>query len=62
MVQRPQHIGAFQFVVVAALRALQLRRGCLARVEGGHTTAVTAQLEVSQGWVVGHRNVTEVAS
>jgi DNA-directed RNA polymerase subunit K/omega len=49
VIQRPTHIGAFQFVVVASLRAAQLTRGCLPRVDGLHKVTVTAQLEVSEG-------------
>jgi DNA-directed RNA polymerase subunit K/omega len=49
VIQRPTHIGAFQFVVVAALRAAQLTRGCLPKVDGLHKVTVTAQLEVSEG-------------
>jgi DNA-directed RNA polymerase subunit K/omega len=49
VIQRPTHIGAFQFVVVASLRAAQLTRGCLPKVDGVHKVIVTAQLEVSEG-------------
>jgi len=49
--QRPSGIGAFQFVVLSSLRASQLLRGCLPRVDGGHKSTVIAQLEVSQGMV-----------
>jgi DNA-directed RNA polymerase subunit K/omega len=49
VIHRPTHIGAFQFVVVAALRAVQLTRGCLPKVDGLHKITVTAQLEVSEG-------------
>lgn len=49
MIHRPTHIGAFQFVVVASLRAAQLTRGCIPRVDGLHKVTVTAQLEVSEG-------------
>jgi DNA-directed RNA polymerase subunit K/omega len=49
VIQRPTHIGAFQFVVVASLRAAQLTRGCLPKVDGLHKVTVTAQLEVSEG-------------
>jgi DNA-directed RNA polymerase subunit K/omega len=52
MIQRPAHIGAFQFVVVASLRAAQLTRGCAPKVDGLHKTAVIAQLEVSEGRIV----------
>jgi hypothetical protein len=51
VIQRPAHIGAFQFVVVATLRAAQLMRGCVPRVDGLHKVTVTAQLEVSEGRV-----------
>ena len=52
MIQRPTHIGAFQFVVVASLRAAQLTRGCVPKVDGLHKVTVTAQLEVSEGRIV----------
>jgi len=45
-------MSAFEFAVLASLRAAQLMRGCTPRVEGGHTTGVTAQLEVAAGKVV----------
>jgi hypothetical protein len=48
MVRRPVDIGAFQFVVVASLRAAQLTRGCLPKVDGLHKIAVVAQREVSE--------------
>jgi DNA-directed RNA polymerase subunit K/omega len=41
----------FQFVVLSALRAAQLMRGCEPRVDGAHKAIVTAQLEVSEGRV-----------
>jgi DNA-directed RNA polymerase subunit K/omega len=44
-------MGSFEFVAIAALRAVQLSRGCRARVEGDHTTAVLAQREVAEGKV-----------
>jgi hypothetical protein len=49
---RPASIGAFQFVILASLRATQLMRGCLPRIEGVHKNTVIAQLEVSQGMVL----------
>jgi hypothetical protein len=52
MIQRPAGFGTFQFAVMAALRAAQLMRGCLPKVEGLHTVAVTAQLEVAQGKIL----------
>jgi DNA-directed RNA polymerase subunit K/omega len=45
-------MGRFEFVVLATLRANQLNRGCLSRVDGIHLRAVTAQLEVAGGHVV----------
>jgi DNA-directed RNA polymerase subunit K/omega len=51
MVSRPAQWNAYEFVVVAALRAQQLRAGCLARVEGVHTAATMAQMEVAAGRV-----------
>lgn len=52
MIYRPSRIGGFEFAVVAALRAEQLRRGSVPKVEGGHKFVVTAQLEVAAGKVV----------
>jgi DNA-directed RNA polymerase subunit K/omega len=51
LMQRPSGIGAFQFVILASLRATQLMRGCIPRIEGAHKNTVIAQLEVSQGKV-----------
>jgi DNA-directed RNA polymerase subunit K/omega len=49
---RPARVGKFEFVVLASLRAAQLTRGCLPRVDGLHKHTVMAQLEVSQGKVM----------
>lgn len=49
MIHRPTNMGAFQFVVLAALRAAQLTRGCVPRVDGHHKAAITAQIEVAEG-------------
>ena len=52
MIHRPEGMGAFQFVVLASLRAVQLTRGCRPRVDGGdHKRNVIAQLEVAEGKV-----------
>lgn len=48
MVRRPVGISAFEFSVLAGLRAAQLTRGCLPRVEGSHKVTVTAQMEVAE--------------
>jgi len=50
---RPAGMNRFEFVVISGLRAAQLTRGCTARIESGHKTIVTAQLEVAGGLVVG---------
>ncbi|MGE3510910.1 MAG: DNA-directed RNA polymerase subunit omega [Vicinamibacterales bacterium] len=52
MIIRPHGMGAFEFVVVAALRAAQLTRGCRPRIDGDHSTAVLAQREVAEGRVM----------
>jgi hypothetical protein len=52
MVLRPDGMGRFEFVVLARLRAHQLNRGCVSRIDGVHLRAVTAQLEVAGGHVV----------
>ena len=51
MVQRPVALSAFEFAVLAGLRAGQLARGCTPRVEAGNKIAVTALLEVAAGKV-----------
>ncbi len=56
MINRPDGVGAFKFAVLASLRAAQLCRGCLARIEGDHCVAVTAQMEIAAG-VVGSDDV-----
>jgi DNA-directed RNA polymerase subunit K/omega len=54
-------MGAFEFVVVAALRSVQLRSGCRPRVDGIHTTAVFAQREIAEGKVMATTNATAEA-
>ncbi len=52
MINRPSHIGAFEFVILAALRTAQLTRGCVPKVDDGpHRRTVIAQLEVSAGLI-----------
>ena len=50
--QQPSGFGAFQFVVLASLRAVQLTNGCRPRIAGVHKNTVIAQMEVSEGKVV----------
>lgn len=52
MISRPPGVGAFQFVVLATLRAAQLIRGCTPRVEGIHKATVMAMFEVAEGKVL----------
>jgi DNA-directed RNA polymerase subunit K/omega len=51
MVTRPIHMNPYEFVLVSALRALQLKSGSVPRVDGGHAATTTAQLEVAHGHV-----------
>jgi len=52
VVQRPNAVNAFEFAVLAGLRAGQLARGCTPRVTCAAKVTVTAQLEVAEGKVV----------
>jgi DNA-directed RNA polymerase subunit K/omega len=52
MINRSMDTNAFEFVIVAALRAKQLMRGCTPRLPpGNHKRTVMAQLEVLSGKV-----------
>lgn len=51
MVTRPAAFNAYEFVVIASLRAKQLLSGCVPRVEGDHSASTMAQMEVSSGKV-----------
>lgn len=52
MIRPPDGMGMYCFAVLAGLRAAQLMRGCVARVDGGaHKLTVVAQLEVVDGKV-----------
>jgi DNA-directed RNA polymerase subunit K/omega len=51
VVQRPHGTNPFEFVVVAGLRAAQLMRGSVPRVDRAHKVITTAQLEVAAGLV-----------
>ena len=52
LIRRPDGLGGFEFAVLASLRASQLMRGCTPRVDGDHSVAMTALLEVSNGSVM----------
>ena len=60
MIQRPIDFNAFEFVVLAGLRAAQLARGCTPRVAGFDKVTVTAQAEVAEGKVVREADVEVV--
>ena len=52
MIRRPIGISAFEFAVLAGLRAAQLSRGCAPRVVRSAKMAITAQQEVAERKVV----------
>lgn len=57
--RRPAGLGAFEFVVLAMLRAGQLMRGCTPKIDGRtHKHTVIAQFEVAAGYVVDVRSAT----
>jgi DNA-directed RNA polymerase subunit K/omega len=49
-------MNRFEFVVLSALRAAQLQRGCIPRVEQSPKLAVTAQHEVAERKVLAVRD------
>jgi len=51
VIERPEALNAFEFAVLAGLRAVQLARGCTPRVQGSHKFTVMAQMEVAEGKV-----------
>ena len=51
MISRPPHLNAYEFAVVAALRAQQLLAGCTPRLGGEHSATTMAQMEVAEGCV-----------
>jgi DNA-directed RNA polymerase subunit K/omega len=57
VVARPVELSAFEFAVVAGLRAGQLARGCAPRVKPSDKIAVTAQLEVAERKVERNREI-----
>jgi DNA-directed RNA polymerase subunit K/omega len=50
--QRPAGFNAFEFAVLAGLRAVQLARGCTPRVNGSSKVAAIAQREIAEQKVV----------
>ncbi len=62
MVTRPTSMNAYEFAVVAALRAKQLIEGSVPRVSGDHKKATKAQMEVAGGLVSRVMDTPEVPS
>ena len=52
MIHRPAGFDAFEFAVLAGLRAAQLARGCTPRVISSSKMAVIAQIEIAERKVV----------
>jgi DNA-directed RNA polymerase subunit K/omega len=52
-------MNAFEFVVLSGLRAAQLQRGCVPRVEQSEKLAVTAQQEVAERKVLPLRGLDD---
>ena len=59
MVRRPDDMNKFEFIVLSALRAAQLQRGCTPRVAQAPKIAVTAQQEVAERKVLAVRVAAE---
>jgi DNA-directed RNA polymerase subunit K/omega len=53
MIHRPATANSFEFVIVSALRAVQLMRGCTPGLAASSKAVVTAQREVAAGMVKG---------
>ena len=62
MINRSPLANAFEFVVIAALRAQQLQRGCVQRVVGTHKATTLAQMEIVAGKVARMPPFTESAA
>lgn len=56
MITRPANWNAFEFAVIASLRAQQLLAGCIPRVAGEHSASTMAQMEVADGRVARANN------
>ena len=51
MVSRPVNANAYEYIVLCALRAQQLIKGCTPRVPGEHAATTMSQMEVAGGFV-----------
>jgi DNA-directed RNA polymerase subunit K/omega len=52
MIRRPVELNPFEFAVLAGLRAAQLNRGSVPRVNGPTKSTMIAQQEIAQGKIV----------
>jgi DNA-directed RNA polymerase subunit K/omega len=52
VIERPDHMSAFEYVVVCSMRAEQLIKGSTPRVTRAHRHTTTAREEVALGLVV----------
>jgi DNA-directed RNA polymerase subunit K/omega len=50
--QPPLGMSQFEFVVLSSLRAAQLTRGCIPRIDSAHKITVMAQMEVAERKVI----------
>ena len=62
MITRPVHFNAFEFVALSTLRAQQLLMGCTPRLDGDHSAATMAQMEVAAGLVSAEKNSAQPAA
>ena len=62
MITRPVHFNAFEFVAVSTLRAQQLLKGCTPRLDGDHSAATMAQMEVAAGLVSSEKKGAQPAA
>jgi DNA-directed RNA polymerase subunit K/omega len=62
VVHRPVEFSAFEFAVLAGLRAAQLARGCTPRVSASNKVAVIAQLEIAEHMIVREPEIVVIAS
>ncbi|MBM3776831.1 MAG: hypothetical protein FJW23_01155 [Acidimicrobiia bacterium] len=60
-VNRPAHLGAYEFATLSALRAKQLLNGCVPKLDVNCNAATMAQLEVAAGLVTRAEPQADVA-
>ena len=52
MIQRPSDMTSFEFVILSGLRAAQLMRGCIPRIQSTHKLIMVAQMEVADHHII----------